>query len=220
MQLHAQPAKPAFADSARGLLQVRAPDVNVAVWRRPVPIPSIDRLRNAARAAPLANHVMVDRRRPETLRAVIEGVPDAAAAEAILADVGTLVGVFGEALREDRAFVRLESVRDDACRKLHADAVPLRLICTYAGPATEWVADEDAIRGNLRRVDVDMEAANASVLRRPDGLRRARPGDVLLLKGDAWPGFAGRGAVHRSPPLGPDAAPRLVLKIDPGTWWR
>ena len=35
--------------------------------------------------------------------------------------------------------MRLEHVIDDSCREFHVDAVGLRLLCTYAGPGTEWI---------------------------------------------------------------------------------
>ncbi len=35
--------------------------------------------------------------------------------------------------------MRLEHVTDDCCRKFDVDAVGLRLVCTYAGPGTEWI---------------------------------------------------------------------------------
>jgi hypothetical protein len=38
-------------------------------------------------------------------------------------------------------------------------------------------------------------------------------GAIALLKGDGWPEFAGRGIVHRSPPVDADT-PRTLLTID------
>jgi hypothetical protein len=37
----------------------------------------------------------------------------------------------------------------------------------------------------------------------------------VLLKGDAWPGNEGRGAVHRSPAVRGNDAKRVLLAIDP-----
>ena len=42
--------------------------------------------------------------------------------------------------------LRLEVVRTDSCRKFHADYVTARLITTYAGEGTDWLADADAAR--------------------------------------------------------------------------
>ena len=87
--------------------------------------------------------------------------------------------------------MRLEHVIDDSCRKFHVDAVGLRLLCTYAGPGTEWID--------------------------PGGkIRRMTTMEVAIFKGSAFPG-AGPRILHRSPPLssGTFVGPsRLVLCID------
>jgi hypothetical protein len=71
--------------------------------------------------------------------------------------------------------MRLEHVIDDSCRKFHVDAVGLRLLCTYAGPGTEWI---DA-GGKIRHMAA-ME--------------------VAIFKGSAY-ARAGPRVLHRSPPL-------------------
>jgi hypothetical protein len=91
----------------------------------------------------------------------------------------------------DRVRMRFEHVIDDSCRKFHVDAVGLRLLCTYAGPGTEWV---DA-SGKVRRL-----AAT----------------EVAVFKGAAFPGGGPR-VLHRSPPLSIGrltGQSRLVLCID------
>jgi hypothetical protein len=42
----------------------------------------------------------------------------------------------------------------------------------------------------------------------------AKQGEVLLLKGDAWPKNEGRGAIHRSPPDSLNQR-RVLLTLDP-----
>jgi hypothetical protein len=151
---------------------------------------------------------------PETALALLEDVRAPVARRALLDDLGRLIPRYAAILGRHHVWAQLGVVDHDMCRKLHSDHVPLRLLCTYAGPGTEWVADADAVRENLQRIDVGVAEANRSVLRRPDAVRHAEVGDVLLLKGDAWPGFAGRGAIHRSPPVEARGARRLLLKLD------
>ena len=87
--------------------------------------------------------------------------------------------------------MRLEHVIDDSCRKFHVDAVGLRLLCTYAGPGTEWID--------------------------PGGkIRRMTTMEVAIFKGSAFPG-AGPRILHRSPRLSSGTVvgqTRLVLCID------
>ncbi|MBS0559907.1 MAG: DUF1826 domain-containing protein [Proteobacteria bacterium] len=87
--------------------------------------------------------------------------------------------------------MRLELIIDDACRKFHKEAVGIRLLCTCAGPGTEWI-DSD---GTIRRLTTMA---------------------VALFKGTAFPG-AGPRVLHRSPPLSSGTffrQSRLVLCID------
>ena len=129
-------------------------------------------------------------------------------------DIRFLASQLGAILGRRHLHARLFVKRSDGCRKIHADNVSIRLLCTYAGPGTDWLPDEDLVRAHLRPSRLDIDVANRRVLRPGATLRRCSPGEVLLLKGHAYPGNAGRGAAHRSPPLGSSGVARLVLKID------
>lgn len=150
----------------------------------------------------------------EQLGALIAPLP--ARSRAIVRfDVAFLARLVAHHTRRRHVRVRFDVVRGDACRKFHQDFVALRLLVTYAGPGTEWVEDEHVDRDALGRIDLSVEQANASVVPDPSRVRRAAAGDALVLKGAAFPRNEGRGAVHRSPPLGADrACARLVLRID------
>jgi hypothetical protein len=109
----------------------------------------------------------------------------------LYADFRRLAGRFSTLAASPVVRLRLEHVIDDSCRKFHVDAVGLRLLCTYAGPGTEWIA--------------------------PGGkTRRMMAMEVAVFKGAAFPGSEPR-VLHRSPPLstGPSTGrSRLVLCID------
>jgi hypothetical protein len=107
----------------------------------------------------------------------------------------------------------LTLTRSDECPRFHVDWVELRLLLTYVGPGAEWVRNSAVHREALRRESDDMARANAAIVTDPSAIRRAQPGDVLLLKGEAYPGNQGRGAVHRSPPIKGTGMHRLVFKL-------
>jgi len=60
----------------------------------------------------------------------------------------------------------------------------------------------------------DLDAANRAIVPDAQAIRRASAGHVVLLKGELYPGNAGNGAVHRSPPIAEAGERRLVLTLD------
>jgi hypothetical protein len=119
------------------------------------------------------------------------------AVDALLSDVRALVAVLLQHASLPYVRVVFEAVRDDKCRKFHADYVHLRFATSYLGPGTEW---------------------------RPGGAEdglvvRLKPGDVLAMKGalfvgnDGAPIGADRAAVHRSPPIAGSGQVRVFLSL-------
>jgi hypothetical protein len=103
--------------------------------------------------------------------------------------------------------------RKDDCRKFHVDWVGLRLIITYVGPGTEWVPNDSVHRPALQASWRSLAAINRRIVPDPRRVMVAAAGDVLLLKGESYPGNAGFGAVHRSPPIAESGRVRLLFKL-------
>lgn len=83
---------------------------------------------------------------------------------------------------------------DALCPRLHVDRVPLRLIVTYRGAGTLY-ASNSAV--NRHRLVVPPEATgNDAAIYPGHHLHETGCGDVLLLKGDTWPGNQGKGWTH------------------------
>ncbi len=103
------------------------------------------------------------------------------------ADITMLAELFAT-LTDARALgLRLELATRATCPRLHADRLSLRLMTTYLGPGTEWLADGK--------------------------IHRAATGDVLLAKGTAWPELPNGPSLHRSPTLAPGEK-RVLLTVD------
>jgi hypothetical protein len=100
------------------------------------------------------------------------------------------------------------------CPRFHVDRVTLRVVSTYQGRGTELVAHEHVDRRYLGHAARGAADEESGLLRVPGCVCVARPFDIVLLKGEAWPDNAGRGAVHRSPAASAEA-PRLVMTLDP-----
>lgn len=129
-------------------------------------------------------------------------------------DVAALARSFCSTLDARMCSARLEVVTRDACRRFHHDFVSLRLLCTYAGPGTEWLEASNVDATALGALGGDPEQANQRIVRDRSRVLRAEAMDVLWLKGASYPGHSGIGAVHRSPSAASLGTPRLVLKLD------
>lgn len=119
----------------------------------------------------------------------------------IVADVASQAQHFAEITGSLQLGLKLEMVRDNACRKLHHDYVAHRLVCTYRGPGTQWLPREhEPALGNEREIVPDHWLASVP--------RFA----AALFAGVLLPGA--RPILHRSPPIAGTGEVRLVLTIN------
>ena len=123
-------------------------------------------------------------------------------------DLRRLADVFF-GLSEDRdVSMRLETKDDNGCRRFHVDRTHLRLLCTYHGPGTLWLTDAQADRAAQENGE-----PNDKIIRfgEPSCFETFWVG---IMKGDAYPGNAGRGLVHRSPPIAGSGRTRVLFCLD------
>lgn len=131
--------------------------------------------------------------------------------DAFVADVALLASAYTDLLGPDALGVRLHRLTGPMCPRLHVDRVGVRLLCTYAGPGTEWLDDPTADRSRLGPGSGGLPDESSGLIRNTTLVRAIAPGAVALLKGEAFPGNAGGGVIHRSPI---DKAPRLLFSLD------
>jgi len=189
---------------------VHRPDINLAIWRRSARRAVIDAARAwitgpafEVRAVCRPDHVALHI--ADALSARDE--PAAEASAALIADIDALARRFAALAAASLVEVRLEHLDDDACRLFHADYVGIRLLCTYAGPGTEWVPNAAVVRAALG------QGSNLAICPDPAAIRRLPPFGVGLFKGEAYPGNRGGGIVHRSPPIAAGRGRRLLVCI-------
>lgn len=190
------------------LSTIHAPEKNAVILRRPLP-PSLSSAaaeRLEVRAPPLLLDLPPAPDRVE-LAAWLSS-------PALAQDLAFWVEVLADLTEAESVGVRLARLERAMCPRFHFDRVALRLVLTYAGRGTELVAHEDVDRRRLGHAAAGQTDETSGLLAPSARIHRAQAGDVVLLKGEGWPGNQGRGAVHRSPAATP-AAPRLVLTLDP-----
>lgn len=174
--------EPASAATHRRWEAIRDPRTRIVIDENAVLLPRGD-IQPLLDIAPFGHRAAG---RPDAILADMPPLPDALGAA-----IADLAADFARVMGCDTVRVRLEGVTGNACRKVHADYTDLRLICTLAGPGTDYTLGDD-----------------------PDGaLLRIPTGMVALFKGHEFgPGHAA--CLHRSPPIEDSGERRLVLVID------
>lgn len=123
----------------------------------------------------------------------------------VLKDIESLLQNFQEVTGARVFRILLSTVHSNMCKRFHTDINDLRMLCTYSGKGTLWVAESPDVKTTL-----DGENGNADP--HPDSIRQAKAGEVLILKGALYPNA--RPVVHRSPSIEAEGKVRLLLRID------
>lgn len=183
------------------LLDILRSEVNLAIWHRDLSAAFSASLAPLLTAAPFT--AAAEDTPDAALDALVALLP-AAPPLALVSDISALAFAFVAIADVPALRIRLEAITGPACHRWHADAIGLRLLCTYRGPGTEWLALSGGARA-ARDLDADVP---------PCMPVRLATGAVAILMGEAHPGNAGWGCIHRSPPAGPGARARLLLCFD------
>ena len=118
-------------------------------------------------------------------------------------ELSALIDLFATLTDSRTVGLRVTATDTATCPRFHSDQVGLRLLCSWLGEGTEWLAEEDVIREPIERPDMSTRRFPAGPVCPGGVVRQLRPFAVGVFKGDLWPGNQGRGAMHRSPqPIG------------------
>ncbi len=132
--------------------------------------------------------------------------------EAVLDALAPVVEVFAALTECARVGVRLAVTGAAMCPRFHVDHVGLRAVVTLLGPGTEWLDHRDVDRTRLGHRAGGLSDARSGLMRAGAVVHRASVGDLVVMKGAAWPDHAERAAVHRSP--SGEGARRVVVTLD------
>ncbi len=187
-------ARQTVGESPQVLTEVLQDGVNLAVWQRQLPVHVADFAQVLlSLGQPLAESLTLELQPDDdapALRGLAAAYADLQGYEGFICDVRWLVVAYACLLDARRVGLRLRALEGAMCPRFHVDHVPARLICTYAGPGSEWLTAPDAVQ-----------------------VEQLSTGDVAVLKGERWLGNEGHGLVHRSPAV-PAGQRRLMLTLD------
>jgi hypothetical protein len=145
------------------------PHVHLVVWERTAELAAACATHWPATTGRMMRTIRVDRLDPANVAATLS-LP---ATAPVTADLLMLCDLFATLTGTDTLGIRVDITDRASCPRMHADHVTLRMMTTYRGPGTEWLQDGET--------------------------EQASAGDVLLAKGDLWPGLRSGPCVHRSP---------------------
>ncbi|MDJ0891453.1 MAG: DUF1826 domain-containing protein [Gammaproteobacteria bacterium] len=192
------------------LHRILDPGVNLSLWQRPAQ-KAIARELSTLRASHLP-----DVRCPTSLDSFDDDVSallqqqglDPLVFKNLRVDLRRLADLYFSVSEDRDVTLRLVTTDDDDCPRFHVDYTHLRLLCTYRGPGTEWLTD-----AQVDRVAQASGAPNDCIIRFGEP-SQFEPFWVGILKGGAYPGNAGRGLVHRSPPIAGSGQIRVLFCLD------
>jgi hypothetical protein len=125
---------------------------------------------------------------------------------AINAEIKLACEVLDMLLGCKRVGVRVATLRAPMCPRFHVDQVPCRMLITFTGRGTEWIASDEVDRSLFAERGNDKPPINAT-----GSVKSMTAGSWNLLKGSTWDDKF-FGVVHRSPLKTQD---RLLLSLDP-----
>lgn len=127
----------------------------------------------------------------------------------LLKDIEQQLLLFSQLTKATSFRLLLATVNTNMCRKFHTDINDLRLLCTYSGPGTLWLTED-----NVNRNALDTCRDNECIVLDENKVQQAPTGAIVILKGAIYPQDGTAAVVHRSPTIEESGQKRLLLRID------
>lgn len=188
--------------STKALHTIHNPDTNIAIYNR-------DSKLFFKAAKSLVNDSLEIQCVGETKK-LNEIIGDALRDYTVISkDITSLLKLFKEITQAKNFRISLKTLKTNMCSRFHTDINKLRLLCTYSGPGTLWLKEE-----NIDRKALNSFEDNSRIVLDRAKIQQARTGAVVLLKGARYHKKESHPAVHCSPTIEDSKGKRLLLRID------
>jgi len=127
----------------------------------------------------------------------------------IIQDIETLLYYFRELTKAKSFRLLLATIETNMCSKFHTDINNLRMLCTYSGPGTLWLTED-----NINQKELGRPTSGKDIPIEESEIQQVKTGAVVVLKGAIYPQEGTQAIVHRSPSIEESGEKRLLLRID------
>jgi hypothetical protein len=186
-------------------------DHNIAIWKRELPQTLSDSVKCFLLQQPFFKTSMTVT--PKSVSSSLDDTFGDYELTELKDDIVELVDMYCCLFELKRTGLRLTALDRAMCPRFHVDNVPCRLLTTYSGIATEWLAHKDVNREKLGPGNDGLPDDKSGIYHSASDICQLQCGDVALLKGERWEGNENAGLVHRSPRVG-EGEHRLLLSLD------
>jgi len=124
-------------------------------------------------------------------------------------DIKNLFCLFSEVAKATSYRLLLATVNSNMCRRFHTDINDLRMLCTYKGPGTLWLPED-----NINWDALDCSDDDDYMVIDDHRIQQAKTGSAIILKGAISPKEGTKAILHRSPTIEESGEKRLLLRID------
>lgn len=194
------------------LSDIYSSENNLVIWRRDLPTGLVNYLSQVmANDSPIKFESAVS---PDSVIDVLKGkFPIRERSHELVEDIQQLVDMFCCLFDAERVGMRLTVLERAMCPKFHVDKIPCRLVTTYQGQGTEWLAHRDADRTKLGMGSKGLPDDESGIYQQASQINQLTLGDVAVMKGEGWEGNENAGLIHRSPSVAANER-RLLLTLD------
>ncbi len=194
------------------LTNIYRDDTNITIWQRPLSVQLIRAAKQLLINKPNFKSAMVvsTKNRQEHLNEAFGAHEEY---RVLSEDISKLVDMFCCLFDLKEVGLRITALDHAMCPKFHVDQVPCRLVTTYYGIATQWLDHRSVDRSKLGAGSGKKSDQASGLYKDLKDIHELKPGDVALLKGEAWKGNENAGLVHRSPAVSSSAL-RLLCTLD------
>lgn len=191
-------------DTLTSLDAIHHKEVNIAIYKRDVSAFSSEIIGLLEQNVEFRSSGSI-----ETILKEMINIPGQHQYNGIIQDIKKLLRHFQKLTDANSFRLLLSTVNSNMCRRFHTDINDLRLLCTYSGPGTLWLTED-----NVNRKALDTCGDNECIVLDENKVQQAPTGAIVILKGAIYPKEGTAAVVHRSPTIEETGQKRLLLRID------